>query len=160
MSDVFLHLVLRREIPVKRTTFGKLYFESEEFCRTLEDIIRADPDPATPENEAKVYGETAIPAGTYRLGLRNSPKFGEDTVVVLDVPGYDYIQFHSGVTHRDTLGCILVGDRIHADRDPPEISGGKVRGVLDRFKERVVPAIHTGLPVMLTVIDPPVPARA
>jgi len=148
-----MQLTLYRDKPVVDTMFGRLAIDGADFCRTLEDMPRVDPNPATPENEAKVYGETAIPGGEFRLGLRNSPKFGPDTIVLLNVPGYDYVCVHGGNDKDDTLGCIIVGDQV--DNATRKISGGKARGVLAKLKAIVVPAIHTGHPVMFKIINPP-----
>lgn len=77
-------------------TFGKL---SAEVCFTLEDTVR----------DVKIHGKTAIPAGRYKVVLQNSPKFGPDTISLLDVPGFEYIRIHGGNTVDDTEGCPLTG---------------------------------------------------
>jgi len=84
-------------------------------CFTLEDIVRLD-DPNTLDNEsAKVYGRTAIPAGTYEIALNESPKFGKIMPRLLNVPGFSGILIHSGNDAEDTLGCILVGTTVESD---------------------------------------------
>jgi hypothetical protein len=67
----------------------------------------------------KVYGETAIPIGTYTVDMNTvSPKFkdrawakpyGGKLPRLLKVPGYEGILIHLGNTAKDSLGCILVG---------------------------------------------------
>lgn len=52
---------------------------------------------------------SCIPAGTYRVVKHKSPKFGE-CFWVKDVPGRSEILIHPGAFHKNTLGCILVGD--------------------------------------------------
>lgn len=90
---------------------GKLYINGEYFCDTLEDTDRGLDETMTEEEIAKikVYGQTAIPIGMYRLILNYSPKFKKVLPLLLDVKGYSGIRIHSGSTDKDTLGCILVG---------------------------------------------------
>lgn len=76
---------------------------------TLEDPVRRDPDPSTPQNEGKIYGRTAIPAGRYRVAITWSPKFQKFMMELLAVPGFTGIRIHGGRDAEDTLGCPLVG---------------------------------------------------
>lgn len=132
--------------PVTRTTFGDLEIQGMSFrCRTLEDRIRQT-------GEAKVYGQTAVEAMTYDLGLINSPTFGPDTIHLLNVPMFDLVYIHSGEDIDDTLGCIIVGDRV--DVATGRISGGKSRGVLVALKLLVVPAIKSGEKCHIIIKDP------
>jgi len=57
----------------------------------------------------KTKGTTAIPTGTYKIKLYDSPKHGKDTPELIDVPGFQHIQIHSGNTPEDTEGCLLLG---------------------------------------------------
>lgn len=68
----------------------------------------------------KVYGETRIPAGKYKLALRKEgskhveyaadfPKIHKGMIWLTNVPGYEYVYMHVGNTKKDTLGCLLVG---------------------------------------------------
>lgn len=90
---------------------GKLYINGEYFCDTLEDTDRGlDCFMSEKEiAEKKIYGQTAIPIGMYRVILDYSPKFKKILPLLLDVKGYSGIRIHSGNTEKDTLGCILVG---------------------------------------------------
>ncbi len=85
-------------------TIGALYIDGKYFCDTLEDRVR------DLEKEKKVPGETAIPAGTYRVVVNVSPRFKRRLPRLLDVPGFDGILIHRGNTPEDTAGCILVGE--------------------------------------------------
>ena len=101
-------------------TLGLLTIDGRFLCFTLEDEPR----------KTKVAGETRIPAGTYDLGLRYSPKFtpryGHDMLHVQNVPGFEYILIHPGNTERDTEGCILVGNDAHFNpHGPSEITRSK-----------------------------------
>ena len=79
-------------------------------CYTLEDQAQTQ----------KVYGETRIPSGTYKLTLRAqggfhtryAAKFGDwhrGMIYVNDVPNFEYILWHIGNDDDDTAGCLLVG---------------------------------------------------
>ena len=61
-------------------------------------------------DEKKVYGETAIPYGTYKVILSYSPKFKRILPELLDVPCFTGIRIHRGNTEKDTAGCLLVGE--------------------------------------------------
>lgn len=86
-------------------TPGQLYASGLRVGFTCEDEDR------NLENgkEAKIYGRTAIPRGTYTLEVSYSHKFGKLLPAVLDVPGYSGIRIHGGNRAEDSLGCILVG---------------------------------------------------
>jgi len=81
-------------------------------CDTLEDVVRdlnQDGD-LDDSGEEKVYGETAIPFGRYRVLVMRSPKFKRDLPRVLNVNNFTDILIHAGNYAKDTRGCILVGE--------------------------------------------------
>ena len=104
-----MHLLLQREPSTPTCTPGILSRDGEFLCHTLEDQIIADPVPETPENEAKVPGRTAIPAGHYQLVITYSRRFQRPLPLLLAVPGFQGIRIHGGNTAEDTAGCLLVG---------------------------------------------------
>ena len=91
---------------------GQLYLGEDFFCFTLEDKVREKD--GVPVEKWKIGGVTAIPRGIYKVVFQNSPKFGPDTLTLLKVPGFTGIRIHSGNTHEDTEGCIIVGYRINS----------------------------------------------
>lgn len=100
---------LRREPTGAHGTFGAIYIGAGFECYTLEDPVRPDPVPATPANEAKIPGATAIPAGRYEIVLTWSPKFRRVMPELKGVPGFTGVRIHPGNSQADTAGCILPG---------------------------------------------------
>jgi hypothetical protein len=92
-------------------TIGDLYIDGNWFSNTVEDKDRGLDDSMTVDEikKKKVYGETAIPYGTYKVSITYSPKFKKNLPLVEGVKGFEGIRIHSGNTAKDSLGCIIVG---------------------------------------------------
>ena len=102
-------------------SISKLYIDDVYFCDVLEDTQRGlkQTDDLQVIKSKKVYGNTAIPRGTYKITtdvVSNKFKsrswakpYGGKLPRLLDVPGYEGVLIHPGNTSKDTLGCILVG---------------------------------------------------
>lgn len=102
-------------------SISKLYIDDVYFCDVLEDTQRGlkQTDDLQVIKSKKVYGDTAIPRGTYKITMdvvsnkfksRSWAKpYGGKLPRLLDVPGYEGVLIHPGNTSKDTLGCILVG---------------------------------------------------
>ena len=95
----------------KDYTIGRMLIDGNYTCDVLEDKDRGLSDSMTIEEikKKKVYGETAIPTGKYKVVLDYSPKFKKILPHVLDVKGFEGIRIHSGNDKEDTFGCLLVG---------------------------------------------------
>lgn len=116
-----MELKLIRKIKADTYTIGELYVNNNLFCNTLEDKDRGLLDNMSLEEikNKKVYGQTAIPKGTYSINLDTvSPKFKDRTWAKFcegklprlnNVKGYEGVLIHVGNRAEDTLGCILVG---------------------------------------------------
>ena len=106
-----MKLLLKRIALRDTYTIGKIYIDGEYFCDTLEDKVRdLNKNGVFDGDEKKVYGETAIPYGTYKVILSYSPKFKRILPELLDVPSFTGIRIHRGNTQNDTAGCLLVGE--------------------------------------------------
>jgi len=106
-------LTLKRDTYTTKTTIGKLYVNDLFICDTLEDVCRdinRDGD-LNDLGESKVYGETAIPSGIYKMIINMSPRFKKLLPRLEGVAGYSGVLIHSGNFAKDTNGCILVGTR-------------------------------------------------
>lgn len=115
------------EIKVKRIakkatyTIGRLYVDGKYVCDTLEDKDRGltDDMPLELIKTKKVYGETAIPTGTYKIDTNTvSPKFkdrswaktyGGKVPRFQNVKGFDGVLIHPLNKSSETLGCVGVG---------------------------------------------------
>ena len=116
-----MKLELKRIFRGPKYTIGKLYVDNQYVCDTLEDTDRGlkQTDSLSSIQKKKVYGQTAIPTGTYGITLNViSPKFKDRSWAkfcngklprLLNVRGYDGVLIHVGNKPEDTLGCILVG---------------------------------------------------
>lgn len=117
-----MELKIVRKYCKKEYTIGHLYIDGKYFCDTLEDRVRdfnKDGD-LNDGGESKVYGETAIPYGRYKIAMNvASPKFGNKASYVwcggylprlLNVPHFDGILIHAGNYAKDSCGCILCGE--------------------------------------------------
>lgn len=116
------------------------------------------------QRDVKVWGETRIPAGTYKLELRTeggfhtrySGKYGamhKGMIHVQDVPGFEYILWHTGNTDEHTAGCLILGNTQTNNRIAKD---GFIGSSVDAYKfvyPRVAAAIEAGLDVEVTYID-------
>lgn len=114
-------LALRRTEKSRdgKATIGDLFVDGVHECFVLEDTVREVS--GRPVASWKVSGQTAIPAGTYRIVIDRSPLFSLRvskkfkasldiyTPHLLDVSGYSGIRIHPGVRAEDTEGCLCPG---------------------------------------------------
>lgn len=112
-----MKLLLKRKFKGETYTIGDLFIDGVFFSNTLEDRVRPLP-PTCPytskwqpcQCKEKVYAETAIPAGTYKITMEHSPSFKRVLPCLHNVPHFLGILIHSGNTDVDSKGCILVGN--------------------------------------------------
>lgn len=119
-----MKLTLKRIAKKSGYTIGKMYINGKYQCDTIEDADRELKQSMSLEQikKLKVYGETAIPTGTYKVTLDVvSPKYSKQQFYLthagngrvprlLNVKGFDGVLIHCGNTAQDSLGCILVGE--------------------------------------------------
>ena len=119
-------------------TLGELLVDGQHVCYTLEDEVRERPD--LPVSQWKIKGITAIPAGVYEVVSQFSPHFGENTLTLLNVPGFEFIRMHAGNTSADTEGCLLLGMQV----TDTTIVGGTSRPALALVRNLVCDAWARG----------------
>lgn len=131
-------LRLERVEIVPAYTMGRLYVDGVPECWVLEDPVR--------EGE-KVHGETAIPAGTYKVVRDYSNRFKRHMLHILDVPGFAGIRIHAGNTTHDTKGCLLVGQA--------RAGGSVVRSVKAReaLEAKVFLALESGEGCSIEIVN-------
>ena len=117
-----MEILVKRIAKKPKYTIGKLYIDEQYICDTLEDTDRGLNQNMSLEEikKKKVYGETAIPTGTYKVDMNTvSPKFknrvwakpyGGKLPRLITVPGYEGVLIHAGNKAEDSLGCVLVGE--------------------------------------------------
>jgi hypothetical protein len=104
-------LELNRNTRSSKSTIGDLLINGEFFCYVLEDFDRGLDNIMTNAEiqSKKVYAETAIPKGTYKVVITFSPRFKQYMPLLLNVKGFQGIRIHSGNTAAHTEGCLIVG---------------------------------------------------
>lgn len=108
-----INILVQRKWVVGDATLGELFLDGVFEAFTLEDTVRPI--------EQKVDGQTAIPAGTYKVIVDWSPRFQKNMLHILDVPGFLGVRIHPGNAPKDTDGCLLVGQTM-------DLSTGTVGG--------------------------------
>ena len=140
-SQMKTTLVLKRGMLANSSgQIGKLETEAgHHIAYICEDVTRLDAllddhsnfddiawacDPDNPDAE-KIYGQTAIPAGLYKVETHHDRGRAQDErrryfndgdwhnlgiMELVAVPGFTYIQFHPGNFPKDTKGCLLPGN--------------------------------------------------
>lgn len=106
-----MKLKLERKYFKDTYTIGNLYVNGSFFSNTLEDKNRdVNKNGKFDNGEVKVYSETCIPFGIYRVIVDMSPKFKRELPRLLNVPSFEGVLIHRGNTNKDTAGCILIGE--------------------------------------------------
>lgn len=159
-----MEIVVLREPSKSESTRGELLMDGDRFGDTLEDEKR----------DVKVSGETRIPAGRYRLGLRTFLSSEEEKglisdmtkkyrkkfewfmyhIQVMDVPNFSYVYIHVGNYESNTDACLLIGDGFTDYDEKSAIWNSS--DTYEEFYKIVVPILEDGCEeVWITYIDHP-----
>lgn len=141
-----MEIILERKIHNKTSTEGNLYINNNWFCHTIEDRVRAEVGQWKPE--LKVYGKTAIPYGRYPVLVTWSNRFKRMLTGVFNVPDFQGIRIHNGMTENSSAGCIIVS---HKD-DKEHHSLINDRSAMDDIC-RLVEAAQKKEKVWITIVD-------
>jgi hypothetical protein len=155
-----MHLFIERAPSTLKSTSGKLYVDgvfwlpvkdspSKAAIYTLEDVVREVK--GQPVEGWKIKGQTAIPAGLYRVDYTESARFKRKTLILLNVPGFTGIRFHGGNHAEDTEGCILCGN---AKTGPDSIA--VCAPAIALLESLVCPELEAGREVWCTLDSAPV----
>ena len=132
-----MKIEVTREPSANGCTIGTMTLDGVFECYTLEDVVR----------EEKIYGETAVPAGTYTVVVSYSPRFKRDLPILVSVPGFEGVRIHIGNTAADTHGCILVG----RTRDIENHTVGASRVAFNSLYEKILDAWKRHESIQITV---------
>lgn len=135
-----MKLTLKRKFLGDKYTIGDLFIDGKFFCNTIEDTVRELPPvcPNTPKGisckcKGKIYAETAIPTGTYKVTMEYSPRFKRKLPLLHDVPHFIGILIHSGTTATDSAGCLIVGNNtIKGKITESRITSDKLNAILSK----------------------------
>jgi hypothetical protein len=137
-------IYMSRDDCTDRRTLGTMTFDDGFVCQTLEDPVRDGP---------KVYGDTAIPSGTFKITISRSKKFNKMLPLINDVPGFGGVRIHAGNSVEDTSGCPLVG--MERNQDPEsDLCILRSREAMDEVQPRISAALAQGDPVWLDIVTP------
>ncbi len=145
------------------STLGIYTHRDEHLCFVLEDEGR----------NRKVFGQTRIPAGRYRLTLRTNvappgqkktfhqrylDRFGDrhkGMIEITGVPTHTAVLIHIGNKETETAGCQLPGTTpiMEIKNGWPEYRVGNSTGAYWKVYELVVPTLLAGGDVWLEVED-------
>ncbi len=152
-----MKITIDRAWPCPTYTVSRLFVNEERFHESLEDKDRGlhQSMPVGLILQKKVYGETAIPRGVYKLALTYSPAFAEKTWAkkyggkvpeILNVKGWSGCRIHPATTAKELRGCIAVGRNT---------AKGKVTSSVKTYYELMdkylVPAFERGEEVYLEI---------
>ena len=115
-----MNIVIDRKWKKGSYTIGNLYINGVLFSNTLEDKDRGLTSSMTLEeiNKKKIYGQTAIPSGTYEVKMTYSnrfhsrawgKKYGGKVPELINVKGFGGVRIHPFNRASESLGCIAVG---------------------------------------------------
>lgn len=152
-----MNIVIDRKWKKDTYTIGNLYINGVLFSNTLEDKDRGLTSAMTLEEigKKKIYGQTAIPSGTYEVKMTYSNRFHSrawgkkyegKVPELLNVKGFGGVRIHPGNKAADTLGCIFVGKN--------SAVGMVTNSQAYYFKllnNYIVPAINKGEKILLTI---------
>jgi hypothetical protein len=126
-----MKLILRRQIASPKSTVGHLSVDNQDEFWTLE--------------------ARAIPAGTYDVCIRYSPKHKRLIPHVENVPGFADIEIHAGDKAADTEGCILIGET-YSGAQPDTIL--QSREAFDMLFITLQYAWGASEPISISILDP------
>lgn len=123
--------VIRKEYTSK-STIGELWIDGVFFAYTLEDEDRIG------KGLFKVFGQTAIPKGLYKVIISRSNRFskllGKDIFLpeILNIPEFLGVRVHAGNKPEDTEGCVLIG--LTKTKDSIGMSAIAMQRLMERLK--------------------------
>jgi hypothetical protein len=147
-----MEILNKRAYATNDSTLGVLIVDGKPFGFVIEDEHR----------EIKVKGETRIPAGKYKLGIRKTvtpltiryqKKYDwfKRHIELLNVPRFSGIYIHVGNYESDTAGCQVIGRNAHIHKTG--FSNSESTNCYKELYEMLYPLLSAGKEVFYTIID-------
>jgi hypothetical protein len=142
-----MKILVERKYKKELYTIGLMTIDGTWYCNTLEDKDRGlDQNlPLATNKSKKVYSQTAIPTGTYKVGIAYWSKYKINVPILYNVPAFTGILIHNGSDQNSTSGCILVG----INKSKGKLSDGK-KYMVD-LTNKIQDAIKRGEEVTITI---------
>ncbi len=141
-----MEITLKRKFYATSYTIGDLYIDGIFFCNTIEDRVRNLPQrcPNTPKGinctcKEKIYAETAISTGTYKVTMSYSPRFKRVLPLLHGVPHFIGILIHPGTDEKSSAGCIIVGfNKVKGKVTDSRKTSDALNEILSKAKEVII----------------------
>ena len=138
-----MELKLKRIHKEENYTIGKLYINDKWFCDTIEDKVRILPPKCKNTTSGsqchckeKIYAQTAIPPGIYKITMEYSPKFKRVLPFLHNVPHFTGILIHPGTDETSSAGCIIIGkNRVKGKVLESRVTSDTLNTILSQEKE-------------------------
>jgi len=127
---------VQRHQSTSQSVTGELFVNTVHYCWTLE-----------PPYAASTVKPRAIPAGTYDLDIRFSPRFNRMMPHIENIPDFNDVMIHFGNFPSQTDGCILVGSILESN------FVGNSRAEFDTLYITILDAVTEG-PQVIIITDP------
>ena len=142
---ITLELWLHRKVLNDNSTEGNLLIKQPDgswkwFAHVIEDKVRAKSGEW--KKEAKVYGQTAIPYGRYKVMSTWSGRFKRLLTGVFGVPDFEGIRIHNGTTELSSAGCPIISYHDVAGQDSNRLVNDK--GAMNDLNSLVLERQKTG----------------
>ena len=152
-----MELTEKRIYNCPKYCIGRLYVNQVYVSDTINDTDRGLKDswPLEKIRNTKVYGETAIPKGRYKVVLSVSPKFknrvwakkyGGLVPELQNVKGFAGIRIHPANFATELLGCIAPG--VNSRKGQVTQSQATYYKLMDKY---IMPAWKKGEPITITI---------
>lgn len=128
-------VTLKRTQHLENATIGKLTISGvkTDLIHTLENPDRSIDENGDGKKDIIINKDSRIPAGTYTCKPFSGSKY-KDVYEVTGVKDRSAILIHWGNFERDTLGCILIGNRFTLKPEPAVLESKRC---FERFRSLI-----------------------
>lgn len=143
-----MELEVKRITKTENSTTGEFSIDGNFFSYCLEPIDRGLTSDMTLEQikAIKIQDKTCIPTGKYQVTKYFSPKHNAFVPLLIDVPGFAFVEIHAGNYARDTDACLLLGSSLSQDMVENSVD------TINKFYDLFFAALNNGEQVWITYI--------